>query len=509
MREELPVWIVAALAAVATIGSSVLNILLASKVVKEAQLETLKALLFAAFSLQIIALGCLSYYCLMFTRISLTKHVAWTDATAGAGFNTVALVITGIALIWLTSRPDGLQQQDSGLRDAGLILWAMTLALHGMFFATLAKRTQQVISKHVPRVQVTTLESATPQNKNQDIVNRHSFCSRDTTLASSRPCTPATSRTYSLRSSSTRVASSLRSKFTRTSARSSLELPPFPAGEATALGNAFDRYDTSSINPDVRNTILSSSPHPIRPDLEPIPGSRPSSPDGAAAALPQAATLQQPPHSPTKAQMSNPFDSVPSSPPNFSRPTSKAYHQHSASLTIRQPRVSASMTDLIHPLFRPDSPALPQILTSNTMVTASPLANQPITPKTLSRLRSGSDLRAKNDKTSASIGADRPPLPIADQWHIMPPINDTPRPRSKSHSSVVGQQRPGTAGSESSDIMKSTKTSNLNGSPGPSIIEEDELPPILPGFVLSAGSRSSLVGYGKRKSTKRNSTRLE
>lgn len=41
------------------------------------------------------------------------------------------------------------------------------------------------------------------------------------------------------------------------------------------------------------------------------------------------------------------------------------------------------------------------------------------------------------------------------------------------------------------------------GSPGPSIIEEDELPPILPGFVLSAGSRMSLVGYGKRKSVKR------
>lgn len=47
------------------------------------------------------------------------------------------------------------------------------------------------------------------------------------------------------------------------------------------------------------------------------------------------------------------------------------------------------------------------------------------------------------------------------------------------------------------------ETTNI-GSPGPSIIEEDELPPILPGFILSAGSRMSLVGYGKRKSVKRN-----
>jgi hypothetical protein len=34
-------------------------------------------------------------------------------------------------------------------------------------------------------------------------------------------------------------------------------------------------------------------------------------------------------------------------------------------------------------------------------------------------------------------------------------------------------------------------------------VDEAELPPILPGFVLSAGSRSSLVGYGKRKSVKK------
>lgn len=40
------------------------------------------------------------------------------------------------------------------------------------------------------------------------------------------------------------------------------------------------------------------------------------------------------------------------------------------------------------------------------------------------------------------------------------------------------------------------------GSPGPSIVDDTELPPILPGFVLSAGSRSSLVGYDKRKSLK-------
>lgn len=47
------------------------------------------------------------------------------------------------------------------------------------------------------------------------------------------------------------------------------------------------------------------------------------------------------------------------------------------------------------------------------------------------------------------------------------------------------------------------------GSPGPSIVDEADLPPILPSFVLSAGARSSLVGYGKRKSVKKDRPQSE
>ena len=63
--------------------------------------------------------------------------------------------------------------------------------------------------------------------------------------------------------------------------------------------------------------------------------------------------------------------------------------------------------------------------------------------------------------------------------------------------SVDRSERPSTAGSMTSSIGF--------GSPGPSIVDEEEyLPPtVLPGFVMSAGHRSSLVGYGKRKSTKK------
>lgn len=516
MREELAVWIVASATAISTIGSSVLDVLLAADISDLQDLAPLRALLFVAFSLQVIALGCVAYLCFIFSRKrrSFSYQIAWLEPSAGAGFNAVTLAVAGAALIWLMIRQDDLPGVPQGLATAGLVVWAVTVALHGTFFMLVAIRTRNMLQKTVPKVQVTTFGITLPPAKHLAHGTKASSCSRDTTMAS-RPETPKSLRTYSLQSSTTKVASSFRSKFARSSARSSLDLPPFPAGEATALGSAFDRYDASHVDSETRNTVLlSSSPTIARfgPGLEPIPGSRPGSPDDEPT-LPTSPTLRQRAlQSPTPAmQRPNPFESIPSSPPssppNFSRPTSKSQHRPTTSEQLQQPRPSASMTDLIHPLFRPDSPNPPQIMTSRTMVTASPLANQPITPRALSRLRSASDLRPRDDKTAAGASLTLWPR---GQWRVMPTVEaGSPmpsRPRSKSHSSV-SDKRPSTAGSDSSESSRLTKADTM-GSPGPSIVEEDELPPILPGFVLSAGSRSSLVGYGKRKSVKRASAHL-
>jgi len=515
MRDELAVWIVASVTAASTIASSVLDVILAAEIRDQQDLAPLRSLLFVAFSLQIIALGCVAYLCLIFSRRrrSFSYQIAWLEPSLGAGFNAVALGVSGAALTWLVIKQDDLPKEQGGLRTAGLVVWAIASALHGTFFMLLAARTRKILDKTAPKVQCTNFGITLPPASDLAHGTRLSFCSRDPTLAS-RPETPKYSRTYSLQSSTTKVGSSFRSKFTRGSARSSLELPPFPAGEATALGSAFDRYDASHVDSETRNTvILSSSPTLTRsgPGLEPIPGSRPGSPDDELS-IPVSPTLRQRAlGSPTPAmQNSNPFDSIhsssspPSSPPNFSRPTSKSQHRPSISEQVQhqQHRFSVSMTDLIHPLFRPDSPNPPQIMTSGTMVTASPLANQPITPKTLSKLRSASDLRPKDANINVAAGA--PSLNPKGQWRVMPSVESLPstpsRPRSKSHSAV---KRPSTAGSDTTD----TRLTNVDtmGSPGPSIIEDDELPPILPGFVLAAGSRSSLVGYGKRKSVKRDS----
>lgn len=499
MGREIPFWTVAAVAVICVIASCAFDVVLAARISDIVSLRTIRALLLAGFALQIIAAGCLSYYCLLFARISLRRKVAWIDIGAGTGFNTVALTATGIGLIWLTCRTE-LPGDDYGIKDAALVLWALSIVSNVAFFILISTRTRRIISRSVPRAPAQNFGITLPPVHEVAAGTRPPFCSRDPTLASSRPCTPTSSRTYSLPSSSTKVGSSIRSKFTRNSAKSSMELPPFPAGEASALGSAFDRYDTSTINHEMRHTILSSSPTVNRTGLEPIPGSRPGSPDDEPT-LPTSPKMQYIASSPPSAGRSTAleaFPSPPSSPPNFSRPTSRGQQTAMSPTKLRKPRVPASMTDLIHPLFRPESPNHPQILTMGTMVTASPLANQPITPKTLNRLRSASDMRA-SDKVNL------PPRTLSltnkGQWQLMPPIEPT-RPRSKSGSSV--KSRPSTAGSDTARGRKSSI-----GSPGPSIIEEDELPPILPGFVLSAGSRTSLVGYGKRKSVKRSSAHLE
>lgn len=513
MREELAIWLIAGSATVVTVSSCTLDILLAARLSEIAILKPLTALLYASFTLQIIALGCLFYYCVIFFRVTSTKRIAWIDSSAGAGFNAVALAVTGVALIWLVCRSRDVPGEDKGICDGALAIWGLTLALHTSFFVLLSLRTRKVLRQRIPRVQINNFGIILPPVKDLAIGTRPSFCSRDTTLASSRPCTSASSRTYSLQSSTTKVGTSIRSKFKYGSAKSSLDLPAFPAGEATALGNAFDRYDTSSVHSDMRSTVLGSSPLP-KSGLEPIPGSRPGSPEDAdEATLPTSPKLQQRPRTPRKAQTSSHFEvtssppptnssSLKSSPPNFSRPTSRDRHQPAMSPTqVRQPRESVSMNDLIHPLFRPNSPSPPQILTRNTNVMASPLANQPITPRALSRLRSASDIRSSNIAGPMAMNS-------RGQWRVMPSIDDSPsRPRSKSHSSVI-QRRPSTAGSDSTESTKLKRTDSI-GSPGPSVIEEDELPPILPGFVLSAGSRSSLVAFGKRKSVKRSSAHLE
>ena len=491
MRPPTKIYAAASTTVLLTVILSTLVLLLAAQFKRSDEFAIHRALFFAAFALNITALGCVLYYAVVATRRlgSKSLRIAWLDPSLGAGYTTVVVLVNGGALIWLLDMRHDLPSPSIALPVAALIIWIATLISQVAFFillSTLSRNAMQAIIHSDP---VTTFGIILPASKELAFGSRPSFCSRDTTLVS-QPQSPASARTHSMISSTTKGATSLRSKLTHHSLRSSLDLPAFPAGEATALGSSFDRFNTSQIDPESRNTnTLCASPNYSRTThcLESIPGSRPGSSDNIPA-IPSNNKLAV-----------NPFETRSSSAASSSFRTSRS---SSRARTGSSPLpVPGSINEHIHPLFRPNSPKPPQIMSSNTMVIASPLANQPMTPRSLERLRSSSDLRGKASSTEPGSLV----LSTRGQWRVMPSVESVPvQARARPHSMLSCTK----SDTIESNVDDQKPARSEMGSPGPSIMEEDELPPILPGFILSAGTRSSLVGYDKRKSVKRDSSRL-
>ncbi|KAF2840373.1 hypothetical protein M501DRAFT_1015429 [Patellaria atrata CBS 101060] len=199
--------------------------------------------------------------------------------------------------------------------------------------------------------------------------------------------------------------------------------------------DAFDAWDTSSVDPQARDAVLSAAPS-RGTALETIPGSRPVSP---ARALEEACNgprteLKTPPSikSPPRSLRST---NVPST---SSRPTSPITDESH-----------------IHPLFRTDSPTPPPATTPGTVVVAAPLGGQTIlsAPGQRGRMRSDSHTTTRSPLISSQSLQD---------------LHDTPLSRSRATSR----------------------------DPSP---PSREMTPPIPDFILSASPRSSLAGYGKRK----------
>jgi hypothetical protein len=457
-----------------TTTATVLNGIFAIALADATIPDVLRLLLFIAFALNIVCLAYQAFFTYVSVRkinnraISCASGFRWRILTIGVVLASIALVLTIVVLIWLVTVRDEMPhkialQTSQTIYIVWFAVWALSVFAEVAVFAFIAKWTTQLqrpnsvdhldFGIHIPPMQeVRPTSNAT----------RQSYQSQDPTLVSP-PRTPRTPRTptSSIRnSSSTRVGpgSSRVKLIQKGSARSSLD---FPAGEATSIDSAFDRWDTSSVHHEIRANIHTSPPV-TRSGLETIPGSRPESPantlDGPF--LPESphpissdalTAVDFYPSSPPRGAASSP----PSSPLNFSRPTSRDQYRPVPNL------LGSSMEDLIHPLFRPNSPRPPPIAIAGTMVTAAPNAGQAVTPRTLSRMRSNTG-PWKTMPSSSLSNAGSPP--------VSPTVSQGP------------------------------------GSPGPSIAEEENLPPILPGFVLSAGQRSSFQWYLRRKSTKERPT---
>ena len=396
----------------------------------------------------------------------------------------VAAMLSLTALIWAVVRMVDLpvqivRQSSRTIVIAWFIIWGVSAGLQIGTFAFIAWWTKRALYDRSIAAMDLDFGVGSPEMGQSPLQPRptsESFRSQDPTLTSP-PQTPTTIGLSSPfrsshsggkggpTSSRTRLVHS--TSFTRESAKSSFD---YPTSEAVSMEHPFDHWDTSGVAREVRTT-LKSTPPVTRSGLETIPGSRPESPaktldgpflpDSPLAASSDAETTVEECEHPNSSGAS--VLSPPSSPPNFSRPTSRQVNHPRINSASNASSSQAPAEKLIHPLFRPSSPHPAPVATAGTMVTASPLAGQSITPKTLTRMRSAS--------------MPQQPSPLKES-EVAPPVPDV---------------EPGPCGA---------------GSPGPSIIDDDELPPVIPGFILSAGQRTSFVEYGKRKSVKSRSASL-
>ncbi|KIX98758.1 uncharacterized protein Z520_05219 [Fonsecaea multimorphosa CBS 102226] len=491
--------VVAGLAGIVGIASSVLNIIFATNITNVTVVSGLRDLLYISFALSLVDLAALAYFGTLFLRklwskVQHSKPSSWGLLYGGVVLAAVSVIVSGVALVWVAVKRNDLPTEILNTSLATLLgiwfaVWAIFALLQLALYILLASWTKT--ASMTTRVSELDLDFGV-RGRSMSAVTRpgtqqtnQSFGSQDLTLHSP-PRTPVSRGEPSTRrSSSTKVGTgSSKTKRMRRSSRSSLESSPFPAGEAMSIDSAFDSWDTSSVHHEMR-VVIHSSPPVAHGALATIPGSRPDSPahalDGPFLPEPHSPTSSSPPHAATSdtataygwsSSPRQPKSSPPSSPINFSRPTSRPSSSHISKPLPQPPKIgkleSPLQEELIHPLFRASSPRPPPIAIAGTMVTASPMANTTITPRTLASLRSNSHLALENVKPTAK-SADGSETEDEEQF-----LPDSP-----------------TLGSPSL------------GSPGPSIVDEADLPPILPGFVLSAGSRTSLVGYGKRKSVKK------
>jgi hypothetical protein len=449
------------LATALTVAATAFNLIFAASLTDAT--PAIQLLAFVAFAVNLLVIATLIFLATYYVAklkpdpIELPTRLCWRFIAMGIVVTIVSMPLSLITLISLTRALKHLprrivNQPVDTMLIAWFALWGVSVLLRIAFFAFTVVWTKGVLQTRGADqenldldfgITLPAMVEARPDTQG----TMRSFQSQENTLASP-PKTPPTSRPKSsLRSSSsTKVGpGSSRTKLIQDSAKSSFDFP---------VDDGFDRWDTSSVHQEVRAT-LQSSPSLTRSGLETIPGSRPESPANALdgpflPSSPSAANSDATtavgwlPGSSRKASSSSP----PSSPPNFSRPTSSQRNKAG---------VHSTMEELVHPLFRTSSPSPAPVAAPGTMITASPMAGQSITPRAVSRMRSGTFPQNSSTSLSASNA----------------PSSDGSAPGSPEM-----------------------------GSPGPSIIEEEDLPPILPGFVLSAGQRSSLVGYGKRKSVK-------
>lgn len=283
--------------------------------------------------------------------------------------NTVAIVLCGVAVA------------TQAVFYFAVVVSATSAGLYHRSQSTSRPRTPEQKTRPMslriltpPRAQVRQDEEEPPKPLND------STSSFPTVLSSTQVVRPITSKTRLIRTPTTeqsRLSHSLRSSI-----------------DSLNRGDAFDSWDTSDVDVETRDTVLSASQR-RKGTLEPIPGSRPSSP-GRPLEGPFVEPSSSPATSPTAVDPnSSPYSYRPDTARSENNPYARRANS-TVSLSSMSPTSPSASEAHIHPLFRTDSPTPPPAHTPNTIIHASPIGGQfiPQPPRAFSRMNSRETIRA-------------------------------------------------------------------------------------------------------------------
>lgn len=367
--------------------------------------------------------------------------------TAAAGllcglFAAVSLA----AFVWMQIRSADLPRTILGfntraLLTAAFVLWVISSIAQVTFLLVIflesrgaAQQTQSLHTDEEPHrssemQQTFRLQTAKPPSRERESSDAPSISSRSRKRSGSDAMN-------SMRSSFTQVVRPMSSKTRLVSQKpyrpTSLDSG---TGEREIIEDGFDSWDTSAVDPQSRQFVLSAGN-----------STNTSSPSGGRF-------LETIPASPTGSRSPSPGFPLDLEPP----PRRRRSRSHSPATTIvdiRRRDTAPSPTSSeahIHPLFRTDSPTPPPTATPGTIVTAAPGAGQVILDRQSLRCMRSSSL------TSSPLVHSR-----------------------------------------SLDDMASTVQDDDESVRSPSPPEREMTPPI-PDWILGAGPRNSLTGYTRRK----------
>lgn len=413
MTRNLTTTLTGIVAFLSNIATTVLSVLLIAFLTPQRQRVT--SLAVVAIILQVVAICTTALLIFSHLREGSRFGLAGTKRSRNCCFLLSCLVVefvaaatTGVMIGWTYDELQYLKglvvgQDPINFMLVVIVVYALATLFQIIFLMCLIWVRQPVMDyipgpiEYIPEMASATRDNSRPAAPS----TAPSVHSRQVSISRPPSTTPSdgrSSRRSSLSIITTRPSSSRSKLIRKTSYPRFSRSSSFENGTTArpSQDSGFDNWDTSTVAPRIRETVLHSSPsmNKKKGALEPIPGSRSPSPAKALEGpffaaytepSPPASPLPQPSYSrPPSRQRSAPTSPIPTSPlpplspltQGFSRPPSR--------------QRSPSCEDHIHPLFRTYSPSPPPTASLGTVVVAAPVAGQMINEKILRRMRSGS-----------------------------------------------------------------------------------------------------------------------